>query len=243
MTSFFGTLIAQDHAFYWKSASWVVTTPKLQPSPFLVVPTWCTLCANPLACLVPLYSAASRLQPVLPEYKEGESTEDPPCIQIKTGTTWTQVGDTYPVCCDMKLGRRTWKLGVLIKTWEKCQLSHFSICYYFCKKIHFSCPGSILAHYFSVLKSMMVLLKERARGFGVLLGYTFHHPAHLLNLHCNSAKILVYQKLRFDLSTPVLLWFCHVYLNTNQPMCLFTHSKGIKIGSSCQELRGCQNPH
>ena len=60
-----------------------------------------TFCANPLACLVPLYSAVSRLQLVLPEYKEGESTEDPPCIQIKTGTTWTQVGDTYPACCDI----------------------------------------------------------------------------------------------------------------------------------------------
>ena len=51
----------------------------------------------------------------------------------------------------------------------------------FCRKIHFSLPGSIFAHYFSVLKSIMVQLKERARGFGVLLGYTLHHPAHLLN--------------------------------------------------------------
>ena len=51
---------------------------------------------------------------------------------------------------------------------------------------------------------------RKSEGVGVLLGYTFHHPAHLLNLHCNSPKILVYQKLRFVLSTPVLLWFGHV---------------------------------
>ena len=29
-----------------------------------------------------------------------------------------------------------------------------------------------------------------------------------------------------------------LYLKTNQPVCLFTHSKGTKIGPSCQELRG-----
>ena len=40
-------------------------------------------------------------------------------------------------------------------------------------------------------------------------------------------------------------WYSHramyqalLYLKTNQPVCLFTHSKGIKIGPSCQELRG-----
>ena len=29
-----------------------------------------------------------------------------------------------------------------------------------------------------------------------------------------------------------------LYLKTNLPVCLFTHSKDIKIGQSCQELRG-----
>ena len=29
-----------------------------------------------------------------------------------------------------------------------------------------------------------------------------------------------------------------LYLKTNLPVCLFTHSKGIKIGPSCQELKG-----
>ena len=29
-----------------------------------------------------------------------------------------------------------------------------------------------------------------------------------------------------------------LYLKTNQPVCLFTHLKGIKIGPSRQELRG-----
>ena len=29
-----------------------------------------------------------------------------------------------------------------------------------------------------------------------------------------------------------------LYLKTNLPVCLFTHSKGIKIGPPCEELRG-----
>ena len=40
-------------------------------------------------------------------------------------------------------------------------------------------------------------------------------------------------------------WYSHLamyqallYLKTNLPVCLFTHSKDIKIGQSCQELRG-----
>ena len=65
----------------------------------------------------------------------------------------------------------------------------------FCRKIHFSLPGSIFAHYFSVLQRHDGPVERKIEGVWGLAGLHFpppSDPAHLLNFHCNSPKILVY---------------------------------------------------
>ena len=47
----------------------------------------------------------------------------------------------------------------------------------FVEKSIFLCQGASLLIILVYYKVMTVQLKERSRGFGVLLGYTFHHPA------------------------------------------------------------------
>ena len=52
----------------------------------------------------------------------------------------------------------------------------------------------------------------------------------------------MYQQLSFVLPllscSHLAMYQASLYLKTNQPVCVFTHSKGTKIGPSCQELRG-----
>ena len=52
-----------------------------------------------------------------------------------------------------------------------------------------------------------------------------------VNLNLSNNYSLLYR-------SHLAMYQASLYLKTNLPVCLFTHSKGINIGLSCQELRG-----
>ena len=102
---------------------------KLQPSPFLVVPTLCTLCANPLACLVPLHSAVSRSTGTI-WIQEGGIHRGPNLHQDKDWH-YLNTGRGYLSCMlrHMKVGRLD--LDGLISTCEEKQVKPLvSLCHW-----------------------------------------------------------------------------------------------------------------